>query len=84
MVVFGKSKHHIWRSFSQKFRINHKKAKLLLIKGAPMKKVTKPTKTHNLQDAAAKKRFSKLNRKTCKIPSPKNGFQNSIANSNAD
>jgi hypothetical protein len=60
--------------------------KLLLIKEAPMKKVTKPTKTHNLQDAAAKKRFSKLNRKlkTCKIPSPKNGFQNSIANSNAD
>jgi hypothetical protein len=28
MAVFGKSKHHIWRSFSQKFRINHKKAKL--------------------------------------------------------
>jgi hypothetical protein len=32
MVVFGKSKHHIWRSFSQKFRINHKKAKLLYLK----------------------------------------------------
>jgi hypothetical protein len=30
MAVFGKSKHHIWRSFSQKFRINHKKAKLQL------------------------------------------------------
>jgi uncharacterized membrane protein YfcA len=31
MAVFGKSKHHIWRSFSQKFRINHKKAKLQLM-----------------------------------------------------
>jgi hypothetical protein len=31
MAVFGKSKHHIWRSFSQKFRINHKKAKLQFI-----------------------------------------------------
>jgi len=38
--------------------------KLLLIKEAPMKKVTKPTKTHNLQDAAAKKTVFKTQSQT--------------------